>query len=301
MKVDAIRIQPPVTTQTEPNATLTAHQREPEGQSKPVKKSATVADQAPQKNRAQGAIRLLQEGHFKGVAALRLSINFFDQLSDLEQKNLQATAREGTAELSLAIQEQVAGLSTSGLIEEENLPQLADLTETFISEIQSSAAGDELNQQQLTTSLEQHYGNYRTALQDLLLPAEPTITLGAEANQVAAREEISPGADQSAENSPPATSPLETELVTEQTTASPLQTVEENESPVQLVTSLEALDSTFRNQLSNIEEQLQGISLPLIPEQPDNQGAAFQKFLNIYQKMQGMTEVGSEPTEEKNS
>jgi hypothetical protein len=301
MKVDASRILPPTTTQIKSKAPLADPQSEPKGPPKQVEKSATVAETAPQKNRAQGAIKLLQEGHFKGVAALRLSINFFDQLSDLEQKTNQVAAQEGIAELSLALQEQIGGLSTSGLIEEETLPRLADLTETFLSEIQSSAAGEEWDQQQLTTSLEHHYDNYRTALQDLLLPPEPTLLQEAEAGQTAASEEIAPGADQGAANSPTTISQLETELVAAQTTASPLQTVVESESQVQLATRLEELDSSFRSQLSSITERLQGASLPPVPEQPDNQGAAFQKFLTIYREMQDMAEVGSEQTEAKGS
>lgn len=301
MKVDASRIQPPVTTQTKSNAPLTVRQPEPKGSPQQVKEPATDAESTQQKNRAQGAMKLLQEGHFKGVAALRLSINFFDQLSDREQKILQDTAQEGTTELSLAIEEQINGLSTSGLIEEETLPQLADLTETFISEVQRSTAGEKVDPQQLTMNLEQHYGNYRTALQDLLLAPEPGILPEAEAGQIAATDEIPPTADPSAETSPTVIIPQETQPVTAQTNASPLQTLEENENQVQLATGLEALDATFRSRLSSIEEHLQDVSLPSLPEQPDNQGAAFQKFLAIYQEMQSMAEVGSEQTTEKGS
>jgi hypothetical protein len=92
MKVDASRIQPPVTEHTQHNAPAKIRQPEPKDPAKHVEKSATVAETVPQQNRAQGAMRLLQEGHFKGVAALRLRINFFDQLPALEQESIQTTA-----------------------------------------------------------------------------------------------------------------------------------------------------------------------------------------------------------------
>lgn len=301
MKVDASRIQPPVRKQTKHNATPEARQAKPQDPTEPVEKSATAAETAPQQNRAQGAIRLLQEGHFKGVAALRLRINFFDQLSALEQKTIQVTAQEGVDELTLAMQEQVTGLNKSGLIGEETQPQLAELTDTFINEIQSSVAGEKLDQQQLTMTLEQHYGTFRTALHELLLPPVSTIPQEAESAQLAATDEILPAAEQAAENNPPAISTLETELVAGQTVVSPLHAVKESESHAQLAASLDALDSTFHSQLSRIEECLQGAALPSVPEQPDNNGAAFQKFLSIYQEIQGITEIGSEQAEAKGS
>ncbi len=43
----------------------------------------------------QGVIGLLQEGHFKGVADVRLRINFFDELAAIEAGELK-TASEGS-------------------------------------------------------------------------------------------------------------------------------------------------------------------------------------------------------------
>jgi hypothetical protein len=301
MKVDAGRIQPPVTEQSKHNAPTEIRQPKPKSPTKQDDKSSTITEAAHQQNRSQGAIRLVQEGHFKGVAALRLSINFFDQLSALEQETIQVTAQEGVAELNLAMQEQVAGLNNSGLIEEEALPQLAELADTFISKIQNSIAGEKSDQQQLTATLEQHYGDFRAALKNLLLPPEPTALPEADTALATETDETSTEANQGAENSQASTFPLETELLAGQTANFPLHPVEESENQTQLAASLDALDSTFRSQLSSIEDRMQGAALPSVPEAPDNNGAAFQKFLTIYREMQGMAELDNEQAETKDS
>ncbi len=299
MKVDASRIQPPETEQTKRNARLEARQPEPKIPPRQTEKSTTSAETSPQKNQAQGAVRLLQEGHFKGVAALRLRINFFDQLSSLEHESIQATAQEGVAELALALKEKIADLNSNGLIGEEILPQFAELADTFITEIQNSVAGEKFDQQLLTPTLEQVHGNFHAALQNLLLPPKQPTLQAAEAVQVAATEEVPPEAEQGAEKSPSVTSTLETELPAGQTAASALNIVEESGDQGQLAASLDALDSTFRSQLSSIEERLQGAPLLSVPEQPDNNGAAYQKFLAIYREMQGMAAVSNEQAETK--
>jgi hypothetical protein len=92
---------------------------------------------------------------------------------------------------------------------------------------------------------------------------------------------------------------LETDQPDGQAIAAPMDTMEESETQTQLNASLDALDSTFGSQLSDIEERLQGAALPSVPEQPNNKGAAFQKFLTIYQEMQSRTVAASEPDEAK--
>ena len=44
------------------------------------------AKAAPGETKVRGVIRLLQQGHFKGVADVRLRINFFDELSAIDPR-----------------------------------------------------------------------------------------------------------------------------------------------------------------------------------------------------------------------
>ena len=49
--------------------------------------------------RAKGVLRLLEAGHFRGVADVRLRINFFDELSAKATADAQQAAVAGTANL----------------------------------------------------------------------------------------------------------------------------------------------------------------------------------------------------------
>lgn len=50
---------------------------------KKVKEAPVTESPEASPARAKGVLRLLEEGHFKGVADYRLRINFFDELSEL--------------------------------------------------------------------------------------------------------------------------------------------------------------------------------------------------------------------------
>lgn len=72
----------------------------------------------------EGVIRLLQEGHFKGVADIRLRINHFDKLSAIEQEELQA-----------AIEEEIGVLESM----EQSVAQLLGYTEDPTSQQEQGA------------------------------------------------------------------------------------------------------------------------------------------------------------------
>ncbi|UCF42881.1 MAG: hypothetical protein JSV99_09895, partial [Planctomycetota bacterium] len=66
------------------------HDSSPE-QSPPIE---PLNNETPDDNddQTKGVIRLLQEGHFKGVAEVRLTINFFDELTSIEAGQLKEAA-----------------------------------------------------------------------------------------------------------------------------------------------------------------------------------------------------------------
>jgi hypothetical protein len=82
----------------------------------------------------KGVLRLLQEGHFKGVSDVRLRINFFEELNAIEAGKLQAVAEQKVN----AVLESVGGVVTSFLEAEENgltqeqIAGVSELQETFV-------------------------------------------------------------------------------------------------------------------------------------------------------------------------
>ncbi len=65
-----------------------------EATEQPVTEKESAVEETTESSDSQGVLRLLQEGHFKGVADIRLRINFFNELAAIEAKKLQAIAEE---------------------------------------------------------------------------------------------------------------------------------------------------------------------------------------------------------------
>lgn len=112
----------------------------------------------------KGVLRLLQEGHFKGVSDVRLRINFFDELAEIESAKLQTVTEEKVNN----VLESIAGVVTP-FIEGEN-----ELTDEQISEVTkiheafTQAAGESQNEPvaDLTTA----FNVFFEALRNLLTP-----------------------------------------------------------------------------------------------------------------------------------
>lgn len=60
----------------------------------PLTEQESTVQQTTEDSDSQGVLRLLQEGHFKGVSDIRLRINFYNELAAIEAEQLQAVADE---------------------------------------------------------------------------------------------------------------------------------------------------------------------------------------------------------------
>lgn len=102
---------------------VTGKENAPEGPSGQQPLSGEVADVSgdePSDEEEKGVIRLLLEGHFKGVSDVRLRINLFDEIAAIEAAQMQAVTDEKMG----GVLESVGGavdsfLANSDLTEEE--------------------------------------------------------------------------------------------------------------------------------------------------------------------------------------
>ena len=60
----------------------------------PLTEQESTVQQTTEDSDSDGVLRLLQEGHFKGVSDIRLRINFYNELAAIEAQQLQAVADE---------------------------------------------------------------------------------------------------------------------------------------------------------------------------------------------------------------
>lgn len=241
-----------------------------------------------------GVIRNLLSGHYKGVADVRLRINFYDELTALEQGGVAQALAEPSAALG-EMTDQLAGLAELG---EDLPPEVAQA----VAGLQEAAAaftdaGDMGRQEalDLLAGLKEAFGRLIEQLQAYMQtrPVEPEPTgddpPADPLEQAAAAEppvEVVTGdavPEPTAE--PPAGEPL-----AETPAAEPAEEVlPAGTDPFEVVDGFLAQwgDLSILEQLASLEQSVGQVSaLPALSGPPDNQGAAYAKFLAIYQEMQ---------------
>lgn len=113
---------------------------------------------------SKGVLRLLQEGHFRGVADVRLRINFHDELSALETEKLQAAAEENIS----GVLESVGTVVNSFLegeneLTEEQINGVSQLQEIFVQDVNE-------NHSEPVAYLKNAFEEFTEALRNLFAP-----------------------------------------------------------------------------------------------------------------------------------
>ena len=93
-----------------------------EAAEQPVTEQESAVEETTESLDSQGVLRLLQEGHFKGVSDIRLRINFFNELSAIEAEKLQAVANEQIDGILQSVDSIIGGLTEES--EPESSPVL---------------------------------------------------------------------------------------------------------------------------------------------------------------------------------
>jgi len=272
-------------------ANLLRTEKEVEEGAEQTSEGNQASEQTSESSDAQGVIRLLEEGHFKGVADVRLRINFFDKLTAIEAAQLQAVAEQkvdAVLESVGTIIETLVTESESAVESTAELPaEVAELHQTFtetvnqlkedflVAEAPSTAA--------LVEGIQSAFDEFVEYLQAALAPETGDMTAqeatpeegGGETGDVNAATEQ---AGQSAE--PAAGSETEPDL---------------QGFIAELKAAFEAAMDELANALSAVKV------LPELSE-PSGNGRAYQKFLAIYNEMRGVdtadgSSQGTEPLE----
>jgi len=259
----------------------------------------------------RGVIRLLQQGHFNGVADLRLRINFHDELTAIQTAARQAVTAEKSADVTAAVEEAVAAFTAENELTEDQALALAAAHEAF--QQTAAQAGPELLANAFQTFIE--------ALIALSAPPEPETT-PPEAPQEPLPEEpplplppeeppLSPLLEEpilplTPEN-PPLSSPLgepplspppeepPLPLPLEEPPLSPPLSPPLEEPPLPLEetgpdfqTFIETLQEVFTAAIDTLTNAVSSTTtLPPLSE-PNGNGVAYSKFLAIYNELYGI-------------
>ena len=240
--------------------------------------------------RAKGVLRLLQEGHFRGVADVRLRINFHEELTAIQHDALRNIAPEKLQAISDAINTQVDTLISSGNLTEEQQTTVGQLRQTFLDTVQQltdefrGAGGPQSDG--LTSGLQDAFDAFLESLTSLLLPEEPP------APPVNNQPDVEPPVDEAAAESPEVPSDSSPEQTPTEAPAEPAP------DPFDAEAYLGELTASFNTALTQLVEALQATNT--LPElsPPNGNGGAYAKFLAIYHELWGLGDGGQTSPEE---
>jgi hypothetical protein len=215
----------------------------------------------------KGVLGLLQSGHFKGVAAVRLGINFHEQLSGLNQ----APARTRLGAAARSLHEQVSGaleVYPQGASEEQ-VQLVTEARETFSDAIHTAMAGFKHGE----TGRDGTLTGMQAAFDDLMLSLEAAFAAaeGESGTLIAATD----AADETLQAT--------IEGVVEEASAEVLDAV-----PAGTVEYLATIGQLFNSWMEDRQSEMGAIST--IPEftAPKGNGIAFEKFMAIYRDLAGV-------------
>jgi hypothetical protein len=215
---------------------------------------AGSADQGPKDEEGvKGVVRLLEEGHFKGVADVRLRINFHEELAEMEHQRL----REVTEEEVDSVLESIATVLESGEFTEEQVATVEQFQEELansVTELKDEfIAADEPDKEGLIAGLENRF--------EVLIESLST-ALVASIAEAPGEDNLIPEQD-AAQNSA---------LVTP---------VAEDEEPAPTIPPLPEVESDFQTFIENVRAAFEAALEQLVTRK----GVAYQKFLAMYNEV----------------
>ena len=240
----------------------------------------------------KGVLRLLQEGHFKGVADVRLRINFHDEISAMESAQLKLAA---DGEVDRFINTVTDFLKS----QEQTDKDLTPVVDAFLADAENAKAKflteENLSIDTLINDLKAAFENLvaglnglipETAVEELapLLTEEivETVIDTVEEEPVAFAADETPVAEVPIEERPEGT------VVTDKpdVNAPPLEAEENVDAQISLL--IEELTPLFDAAASGLKDALSHTSaFPKLSE-PTGNGVAYEKFLNIYNELYGL-------------
>jgi hypothetical protein len=252
----------------------------------------------------KGIIRNLLEGHFKGVADVRLRINHFEELSAIENSQLKSFVTENIDNISSPITETINGFfgdDGQELTIQAEYDAAKELEQLFLQEVNNAKEAFLASENPSITLLEDELNNafqsLIQALEDLnttvQIPTNPEELIESELQtQTESENTIGQTVQPEATGTDIFTGTEPEPIVTENT---------EDQEPVEpqydFQAFIESLTSSFETALDTLMNELRQSSvLPELSE-PEGNGRAYDKFLQIYNQMQGISSTDENSAE----
>lgn len=223
-------------------------------------------------DKAEGVLRLIQEGHFHGVADVRLRINFYDELQQISARNTGQALEGGAQDLTTNLTAELEKIGT-----EFELPaETEELAASFRERMDQIIADTKEGKTDLTTALAGMRAEFATLL-DALKAAMTPSSEPVEEEEAAGQTDPEEAAPQDAGEA----------VVAEGETPEESGVIEE-EPVAPFETRLAELEDWFGTAMTTLESSATATqasqALPPLSA-PSGKGVAYAKFLEIYENM----------------
>ena len=293
--------------------TETVHQANPAVEEIPE----SEATEQSKDGKADGVIRNLLEGHYKGVADVRLRINHFEELAAIESAQLKALAEQEVTGLLGVVESGVnnilgssetftAQAASNGEGETEPVNEtliVSGLHDEFVGAVnilsEKFMLAETPSINDLVGGIENAFTDFVTFLSGLLVPTKenPTVVVEGEGDQAGRSSGISmTGTQEPTASSPEGEQPAGVEIVG----GEPEPPVVEVLPQAGYISLIDELSTAFEAAKDELIEALNGFQL--LPElsEPRGNGVAYENFLAIYNQMQTVeTAEGDTPGNEE--
>lgn len=233
--------------------------------------------------KAHGVLRLLNEGHFQGVADVRLRINFFEQLSAQSQQTAITNLDEQSSTLIGSLSESFNDTVTPLLEDEETQATISGLLTDFESSLQNTLneiSISDLDSSALESSIQSSFDSFIEQLSSTLL--EPTV------DSVENETLLSDRIDSSL---------LVNDLSGDDVTVvnlTPTNETNTTETTLALEDALTSFTQAFSQALSEFINSFETSFQQSTLSPYDGNGIAYDKFLAIYNNLQSTTTTVNE-------
>ena len=223
--------------------------RSPHGEEVPTRPQHADGDERS----PRGVLRHLQEGHFNGVADVRLRIVFHDELAETAEASVRQSTEENLATLVAGVDSEIEALLSQDGLSEEAKAAIGEHQATFDAAIADAGDthvyGDEIRAEAFFDGVRSAFDTLHSSLQEILRETQPT--------------ETSDG-----------------------TSSRPLpERISESGSGSRFDAIISGLQSTFASAFDALTDAFDvARALPILSE-PSGNGRAYEKFLAIYDEL----------------
>ena len=243
----------------------------------------------------KGVLRNLREGHFKGVADVRLRINFFEELAAMERDSLGGVLEEEIPALTEAVLGELDKLLDSDALDEAGTSVLIEIKMTFSVSVEQSVAdftgGKGIDFGSMLEEIQSAFDSLLESLEPLLAALTGT---GEDAALTASSTTVSiveVAAVMETEAIVPTEEAGDTEI---------LPAASEDTAGASMFASfLDDIQSVFDNAMQQLEDALNAAST--VPElsEPTGNGVAYARFVAMYEEISGTVVTTSATGEEQ--